>query len=191
MNATHASLLERLRREADPASPDWQRLHDLYVPLVRAWASRNADIAPDADDISQEVFLVLVRELPNFHRRRDGSFRVWLRKVVANRIRSHRRATARAGLPPAEEFLSHLEDPASDLAQQWDRDHDKYLCDRLLAAVQADVAPATFRAFRLFVLEGRSAAQAAAETGLTENAVLVAKSRILKRLREEAADLLS
>ena len=45
--------------------------------------------------------------------------------------------------------------------------------------------------FRRFALEGGSAARVAGELGLSENAVLQAKSRILKRLRTEAGDLLN
>jgi RNA polymerase sigma-70 factor (ECF subfamily) len=51
-------------------------------------------------------------------------------------------------------------------------------------------APATWEAFRRFALEGIPAAQVAAELGLTVNAVTLAKSRVLKRLRKEAGDLL-
>ncbi len=56
--------------------------------------------------------------------------------------------------------------------------------------MQPGFDPTTWEAFRRFAIEGLPAAQVAAELGLTVNAVTLAKSRILKRLREEAGDLL-
>jgi len=45
-------------------------------------------------------------------------------------------------------------------------------------------------AFRRFGVDGVPAGRVAEELGLSENAVFLAKSRVLKRLREEAGDLL-
>ena len=55
--------------------------------------------------------------------------------------------------------------------------------------VQSDFAPATWQAFLRHVLEGKPAAQVAEELGLSLNSVLLAKSRVLKRLRQELAGL--
>ena len=94
------------------------------------------------------------------------------------------------GLDPAVGFLDRLEAPDGDLAREWDQDHDRHVFERLLAIVQPDFHPTTWEAFRRFAMDGLPAAQVAEELGLTENAVLQAKSRILKRLRAEAGDLL-
>lgn len=64
------------------------------------------------------------------------------------------------------------------------------MADRLLALVKPDFAPATWAAFEGLALGQRPAAAVAAELGLTENAVLLAKSRVLRRLRQEAGGLL-
>ena len=55
--------------------------------------------------------------------------------------------------------------------------------------MQGDFAPATWQAFRRHVLEGEPAGQVAEELGLSLNSVLLAKSRVLKRLRQELAGL--
>lgn len=192
MQTTHASLLERLRL-AGPRSSDWGVLQDIYVPLIRHWLARSAELGADADDLAQEVLLVVVKELPSFRRQRDGSFRAWLRQVTVNRVRAWRRERQRrpaVGIDPADEFLSQLEDGDSELSRRWDAEYDRHVFDKLLAVVRPDFEPATWEAFRLFAVEGRKAAEAAAKTGLTENAVLLAKSRVLRRLRQEAAELL-
>ncbi len=51
-------------------------------------------------------------------------------------------------------------------------------------------SPPTWEAFRRFGVDGVPAVQVAEELGLSENAVILAKSRVLKRLRMEAGDLL-
>ncbi|MBX9585172.1 MAG: sigma-70 family RNA polymerase sigma factor [Gemmataceae bacterium] len=187
MSTTPASLLERLKAPA-PTPADWRRLHDLYRPLVRHWAGR-AGLPGEADDIAQEVLIAVFRGLAAFERHRDGAFRAWLRTITVHKVRSHLRA-ARPEVPDAGGFLDRLADPAGDLSREWDRDHDRHVFDELLAAVRPDFTPPTWEAFRLFAVDGRSAAETAAATGLTENAVMLAKSRILKRLREKAAGLI-
>ena len=60
----------------------------------------------------------------------------------------------------------------------------------MLELVEPEFQAKTWQAFRLLVLERRSAAEAAAELGLTVNAVLIAKSRVLQRMRQEADGLI-
>jgi len=50
--------------------------------------------------------------------------------------------------------------------------------------VRQEVAPETYQAFELVALEGLPAADAARLTGLSRNAVYLARKRILARLRE-------
>jgi RNA polymerase sigma-70 factor (ECF subfamily) len=193
MSTTSPSLLERLKR-ARPGSAEWRRLQDIYLPLIRSWLSRVPGLGDEADDLSQEILLVLFRELPTFERRRDGAFRAWLRQITVNRIRAFRRARQKQPLvglgPQAEHLLNQLADPTSELARQWDQDHDTHVIHKLLAVVQVDFEPGTWQAFTRFALDGRPAAEVAGELGATEGAVVKAKSRVLKRLREEARGLL-
>lgn len=58
-----------------------------------------------------------------------------------------------------------------------------------MRAVEADFAPATWAAFRRQILDGRPPREVAAELGLSVNSVLLAKSRVLKRLRAELRGL--
>jgi RNA polymerase sigma-70 factor (ECF subfamily) len=190
VSPTSLSLLNRLQN-AKADAPEWLQLQEIYLPLIRSWLRRIPDIGAEADDLAQEVLVVLIRELPSFERRRDGSFRAWLRKITLNRIRTHqKRQRQRPVTGAADDLLAQLEDPASDLSQQWDRDHDKHVFRKLLALVQADFEPSTWEAFTRFALDGRPAAQVAEELGMSESVVMQAKFRVLKRLREEAGELL-
>src|SRR5271168_123104 len=150
MELTSLSLLHRLRT-AEPDAPDWQRLHQIYFPLIRSWLLRVPGMDREADDLAQEVFVVLLRELPSFERQRDGSFRAWLRQISVNRIREFQRARRRWPLvgtrEETEDLLAQLEDSNSDIARQWDQDHDRHVFQKLLTLVQADFEPKTWQAF--------------------------------------------
>jgi RNA polymerase sigma-70 factor (ECF subfamily) len=193
MNTTSLSLLERLKH-AGPDALEWRRLRDIYSPMIRQWLSRLPHLNHEVDDLTQEVLAVLFRELPSFERRRDGSFRAWLRQITVNRTRAfckaRRKQPLAAGGPETDQLLAQLADPTSELARQWDQDHDKHVFQKLLAIVEGDFEPGTWQAFTRFALEGRPAAQVAAELRVSESAVVQAKFRILKRLREEAGGLL-
>lgn len=193
MNTTSIGLLQRLKH-ARPDALEWRRLRDIYSPMIRQWLSRLPDLHQEVEDLTQEVLVVLFRELPSFERRRDGSFRAWVRQITVNRMRgfwkARRQQPLAMGGPDTEQLLTQLADPTSDLARQWDQDHDKHVFDKLLAVVEGDFEASTWQAFTHFALEGRPAAQVAGELGVTESAVVQSKFRVLKRLREEAGELL-
>ena len=193
MPTTSATLLERLRdaRDADA----WGRLNDLYAPLIRMWAERLGVRGADADDLVQEVLAVVVRRFPEFvHPERPGAFRGWLRAIAANCARTawrDRKFTPKApGGSDFGSYLARLEDPADDLAREWDREHDIHVTRRMLDRIKNDFEEQTWNLFRGFVLEDQTAEQVAAACGTTPNAVYIAKSRVLARLREEAGALL-
>jgi RNA polymerase sigma-70 factor (ECF subfamily) len=188
---TSVSLLERLA--GTPTDDDWRRLLDLYQALLRAWLARAGVRPSDGDDLVQEVLLVVVREIGGFRRRGQGSFRAWLRTILAHRVRDYFRGQKYRPTATGDgDFLrrlDELESPASALSRQWDREHDDHVAASLMGRVQGDFAPTTWQAFRRHVLEGEPAARVAEELGLSLNSVLLAKSRVLKRLRQELAGL--
>jgi RNA polymerase sigma-70 factor (ECF subfamily) len=184
---TSVSLLERLA--GAPTDDDWRRLDDLYRPLLRAWMARAGVPASDIDDLVQEVLLVVVREVAGFERRRQGAFRAWLRTILAHRVRDYFRGERyRPTATGDSDFLrrlDELESPDSALSRLWDREHDEHVAAALMQRVQGDFAPETWQAFRRHALEGESAVRVAEALGLSLNSVLLAKSRVLKRLRQE------
>jgi len=188
---TSASLLERLRTSPDEAA--WRRFDDLYRPLIRRWLLRDPSLREEAEDVIQEIMGVLFRELPAFQRRRNGSFRRWLRTITAHRLgafyRSRKNRPVALGSPLEDSPLMQLADPKSELGRQWDREHDAHVMNRLMELIAPQFEPSTLAAFRRVAVDGISPAQVAEELGLSLNAVLLAKSRVLSRLRQEAKGL--
>jgi RNA polymerase sigma-70 factor (ECF subfamily) len=188
---TPVSLLDRLRLRPDAAA--WQRLVDLYAPLIQNWLRYHALEPQDVEDLVQEVFVVLVRELPQFrHDLRRGAFRRWLRTITVNRLRNFWRALRSHPLANAgnqEKLLDQLEDPHSDLSRFWDQEHDRHVARRLLELLQPEFEPTTWKAFHL-LLEGKSTDEVAGLLGISANAVRIAKSRVLSRFRQEVDGLI-
>ncbi len=188
---TSISLLERLAGQ--PNDDDWRRLVELYDPLLRAWMAQMGVAPSEADDLAQEVLLVVFQEIGTFERRGKGAFGGWLRTILVHRVRDHFRSQKYRPTATGDSAflgrLHELESREGELSQLWDREHDRHVAAALMRRVQGDFAPVTWQAFCLYVLEGQPAAQVAAQLGLSMNSVIVAKSRVLKRLRQELAGL--
>jgi RNA polymerase sigma-70 factor (ECF subfamily) len=188
---TSVSLLERLA--GAPTDDDWRRLDELYRPLLRAWMARAGVAASDVDDLVQDVLVVVVRKIGGFEWRGQGAFRAWLRTILAHRVgdyfRGQKHRPTATGDSDFLHRLDELESPESTLSQLWDRQHDEHVAGSLMRRVEGDFAPMTWQAFRRHVLEEEPAVQVAEALGLSLNSVLLAKSHVLKRLRQELAGL--
>jgi RNA polymerase sigma-70 factor (ECF subfamily) len=181
MYTTQISLLERLRQPGEQAA--WARFVELYTPLLYHWARRAGLQDSDAADLVQDVFTTLVRKLHEFVYDPNKSFRQWLRTVTLNKWRDRlKRAHKLQQLPEAA--LSELAEP-DDADPFWETEFRQHLIRRALEILQAEFQPATWKAFWEFVVCGRPARQVAAELGISENAVYIAKCRVLRRLRED------
>ncbi|MFT3878667.1 MAG: RNA polymerase sigma factor [Gemmatales bacterium] len=191
-NATSLSLLERLRHSPDEAA--WQRFTDIYEPLLKKWLKAQAQSQADIDDIVQDVLLTVFRKLHEFeHNHQAGAFRAWLRITAINRLRLLWREKRPSLESDHQVFFGKLDllaDPHSELSHRWDQEHDAHVAEQLLAQMEQEFAPATWQAFRRQVVDGRPAKETAQEMGLSINAVLIAKSRIMKRLRQLSLGML-
>jgi RNA polymerase sigma-70 factor (ECF subfamily) len=184
---TSPSLLARARANERDA---WVRVVALYSPLVRLWC-RQAGLGPDdTDDVAQEVFASAWAHLVDFRNDRPGdTFRGWLRVITRNAALASLR---RAGRQPRGEGGTAALERLNGLAASTDEETaevDGLYC-RAVAQVRMEFEPVTWRAFWLTVIEGRDTTAVAAEAGVTSAAVRQARSRVLRRLREEMGELL-
>jgi RNA polymerase sigma-70 factor (ECF subfamily) len=191
VNETNLSLLHRASAGDEAA---WAKMVALYQPLIFGWLLRHAVPRQEAADLTQEVLVVIVRELRGFaHAGHPGSFRGWLRAITVNRARAFLRGAARERAAGGEDVLGiieQLEDPHSAVTQAWNAEHDAHVVRQILKLVETDFEPATVRVFHGLVLDEARAAEVAAELGMTVAAAYAAKSRVLRRVRQEADGLL-
>lgn len=184
---TSSAMLRGLRAW-DPSA--WERLVNLYGPLVYRWCRRAGLQPADSRDVGQEVFRAVMRGISQFHRDREGdTFRGWLRAITRNKISDCRRGT-----PPvltgtrAVEGLGVATSPRDDAND--DAAETGIVYRRALELIRGAVEERTWHAFWRVTVEGRPATEVAGELGISPNAVYLAKSHVLRRLREEFADLL-
>lgn len=192
---SEATSISLLGRAADPADSDsWDRLAELYVPLMRRWLVQYDVQRSDADDLIQEVLAVLMQELPQFdHNQRTGAFRSWLRKILVNRLRnlwrSRKYEPQAKGTSSLLEQLHQLEDDKSEQSRIWNADHDQHVMTQLMEAVRPRFHEKTWEAFRRQMFDGQRADVVATELGMPISSVYVARSRVLSTLRREAEGL--
>jgi RNA polymerase sigma-70 factor (ECF subfamily) len=206
--STSPSLLERVKADEGHA---WDRLVGLYAPLVYRWCRRRGLPEQEIADVFQDVFQAVAVHIHGFRRRQAGdTFRGWLRTITQNKVRDHYRKLGRepggagAGGTEAQIMLSRLPDavarsPADELSsssssgsssRSSEEAGDRGLFRRGIELIRGEFEDRTWRAFWLSAVEDRSPAEVALELGMSPGAVRVAKSRVLRRLREELEEIL-
>ncbi len=186
MQTTSPSLLAKLQIPTEERA--WARFVDLYSPLLLYWARQTGFGAHDAEDFVQDVFILLVQKLPEFSYDQTRSFRGWLKTVALNKMRDRQR---RRSVPVAAGGQVDLANVAgsNNVESFWDGEDQRHLVARALQLMRCEFKEATWRACWELVVSTRSAADVGQELGMSENAVYIAKLRVLRRLREELADL--
>lgn len=193
MLETSVSLLDRIAMQGH--SDDWAELLTIYRPFIDQQVRKYPQLWSQADDIAQEIAIVLTRELPKFQRQRTGSFRAWLKQITLHQLQAAHRKLGRQpkcaqGSPSLEMQLAELADDNSLASKRWDDEHDRAVLKRVVEIVSADVNPKHWQAFQAHVLDGEGLSAVSQRLAVSENVVLLAKSRIKQRMRAEMRGLL-
>ena len=188
MDETRLSLIDQLSAGTEDA---WRELDRIYRPLIGYWLGRYGLQQSDVEDLTQEVMVLLAREVAKFeHNGRVGAFRKWLRTITANRahsfIRSGRCRPRVPGSTLFQEIVKQLEDDQSRASIDFDHEHDRHVVRQLLEEVSGSFEASTMQMFQRHVLDGVDAKDVAEELGASPRAVYIAKSRVLRQLRTRA-----
>jgi RNA polymerase sigma-70 factor (ECF subfamily) len=188
---TRITLLERLQQDSTDQGA-WADFVAHYGPAIRDWCRRWQLQDSDAEDVTQMVLIKVAAKLRTFVYDPGRSFRGWLRTLTRHvwcdflAERQHHTGTN------AKVLLRLQSVPArDDLVRSLHDAFDLELVEQASAQVRRRVKPATWEAFRLTALEGLGGAEAAAQVGMQVAAVYMAKSNVLKLLREEVSQLMN
>jgi RNA polymerase sigma-70 factor (ECF subfamily) len=184
--------------EASPAPPEEaagvprsaEEVFRLYGPRVYNLARRMLNSDTDAEDVTQDVLLQVVRKLPTF--RGESAFPTWLHRITVNAALMHRRKKA-----VQEEYRSRepldvvLEEQVPGPVRRWSVNPEAAAQDRetqrLIDAAIAEL-PETYRdVFVLADLEGLPNAEIAEMLGMSESAVKSRLHRARRKLRDALA----
>lgn len=191
---THMSLIEKAQRDEPSA---WELVYTLYTPLIRRWARGIGIQCPhERENVSQEVFAKLVKNLRKFQRREDGgSFRGWLRMITKNHIITHHygdRAMKTVGgsewhrrvheIPFGNQVLNSLLDSVSE-----DNPDEKSIVFRKIVAWVDSYYKKRKRyriVFKRVIIQERPVREVAKDLNVSTNVIYQMKSRILAKIRE-------
>ena len=186
--ATRASLLVRLRDGSDADA--WQEFVRLYAPVIYGFARKRGLQDADAADLMQDV----LRSVSMAMGRLDydpirGTFRGWLFTVTRNKVfnflDSRGRRVQGTGDSRVQQRLEQHADADGTLSADWEADYQRALAAQAMERVKKEFQSATWDAFLLTAVEGRTPAEVSARVGLSVGAIYVAKSRVIARLRQE------
>jgi len=181
-------LILRLPNAADAAA--WDEVVAIYGPLVFRLARRRGLQIADADDLVQDVFAAVAKQIEDWLERTDrGRFRAWVlriaRNIAVNRLSRMPLGGAAIGGGWVCDFV---ETPVrqSELSNQFDLEFQREVFRWAAVQVRTVVSESTWQAFQLTHVDEVPIADAAGQLGISIGAVYIARNRVMKRLRELA-----
>lgn len=183
--STNESLLIRVRDAQDHES--WRMFIDLYMPLVHRYCVSQGLQSADAQDATQEVFVLVSRAIRRFdYDPAKGRFRGWLGKLTFRTIRRQQQndnrpdaAVGEAGDDSAFDQFEGEVDPV------WIEVFNARVCQAALDRIRPEFDTDVWRAFQLTWIDNRSADEAAQAVGRPKSWVYLNKFHVLKRLKQE------
>ena len=174
----------------------WDQFVQIYQPLVFRLARSKGFQEADAHDIVQEVMIAVSKAIHRFEPDPSkGRFRDWLfriaRNLMINFLTRRKYQTLSAGGGLDELLVEHL-DPhgcAIEASKEFELEYRRELFCIAAAKVSHEVRSKTWEAFRLVSVEQRSIEDVANQLNMSTGAVLVARCRVLARLREAVKQL--
>ncbi len=191
---THSTLLIRLRDLDDKEA--WNEFIDRYAPKIYGWCRKYNLQEADAADVTQDVLSRLVKAIRSFAYDRDrGSFRGWLKTITKNLIRDLAQSWTRPGRGSGDTQvlldLQALQGPNAlkNLASELEAEAERELLREAEERVKLRVLPRTWQAYQQSAVHLKPAAEVAKDLAISVADVYVAKSRVIKMIRQEIEKL--
>lgn len=153
-----------------------ESLYVKFAPALLSVCLRYCGNRADAEDVLHDGFIKIIRSLPSFKPRSDGSAVAWMKRIMVNTslnyIRDHAKENRFLDLDPIVERL-----PAEETEEGWfDEYAEKIDPDKVMELICE--LPAGYRAvFNLYVFESYSHKEIAGLLGCSEN---TSKSQLSK-----------
>ena len=187
---TRKTLLLRLR---DPSDQDsWQEFAEIYTPLLFRYCLKRDINKDDAADIIQDVMRSVCLAMHGFeYDPAKGKFKAWLFTALRHAVGRHfRDASKRPVTAKNSGFLRMIEEtPDENQVRDWDREYQRELLSWAIGKVKPEFADRIWTAFEETAINGKKPKEIGPEIGMSVNSVMVAKSRVLKRLREKVRSI--
>lgn len=161
---------------------------DLYTPLIYRYCQKRELSHSDAADISQNVMRKVAGAMQNFqYDPEKGKFKAWLFTTVRHSIIDFYRHQARQPIITNTAHLVQLMDrsPSQSDYDIWEQDYQRQMLAWALEKIKPEFSQRIWSVFEATALKGQRSVDVAEEIGMSDNAIAVAKHRVLKRLKEK------
>lgn len=165
----------------------WSDFCGRYGPILVAFGRRLGLSEADAHDAGQDTLLAFAEAYrQGRYDRSKGRLRTWLYGIATNKIRDMQRARCRERVQhdasDGEAIVDGIADDRS-MSEAWEAEWQRWLLRECVRQVRDEVKPTSMRVFELCVLDHKSIESVADELGMSHEAVLRARSRVLARIR--------
>ncbi len=194
---TRRSLLSRIKNWENQEG--WHDFYNTYWRLVYGVARTAGLTNPEAEDVVQETFLHVAKNIPKFcYDPAVGSFKNWLlhmtRWHIVNQLRKRPKACeplhGNGSTGRQTSTAERVPDPRGGvLDEQYEQAWKRNLQDAALQRVKAQVKPKQYQAFFLYVIKALPMKEITGLLGVTPNQVYLAKLRITRLVAQEAKRL--
>ena len=193
MLTTQLSLLARLSDSDDAIA--WRTFVEIYQPVIYRSLRAKGLQHCDADDVAQQVLISVAKSLAiRPHDPNRALFRTWLSRVIRNaainamqRVHSDQAAGGTQALDAMSAVPERTAETDEDL---FDREQQRQMFHHIAGVIQSEFEASTWQAFWRTMVDGESIEKVAHELGKQVGSVYAARSRIVKRMRQEM-DLLA
>ncbi len=190
--STNLSLLAKVQSNDGHA---WAMLVDLYAPMIYSRCRYVHGLKPgDAENVGQEVFKSVAKSISNFERKREGSFRTWLRIIINNKCKDLFRkktvADAQGGSVALDLIAAVPDSIAEEDAATSELSDRAILMRQAMKEVRNEFSERDWQIFWDIVVEDKDRKDTALKYETSVNAVYLAISRIRKRLKAIFEDLI-
>ena len=166
-----------LVRAAQTDAQAFGALYDRYVQRVYRYCYYRTNHAPDAEDLTAQIFMAALEGLPRY--RQDGHFGGWLFSIARKKVADFHRRTPKGAAQSLEEAV--LPPIHTDLAMEVETSQRR---ERLLKLVQA-LAEDERDLIHLRYVAELSFAEIARTLRKNEEAVKKSLYRLLARLKQQ------
>lgn len=194
---TRTSLLARLKDWDDQAG--WQDFARTYGRLVRGTALKAGLTESEADDVVQETFLAVARNIGSFkYDPARCSFKSWLLLITRQRIvwqLRKRPPAATASGPSADDRTGTStvdripDETGQELEAHWDAEWESNLMAAALESVKKLVKPRQYQIFDLYARQHWPVQDIARTLKINAAQVYLAKHRVGSLLKKELRKL--
>ena len=184
---TTTQVLEDLKA-ADNDELAWQRFCEHFNPVVVNFARRLGLSTTDAEDAAQEAMLAFLKAFRSGkYQREKGRLSNWLfgvaRRVILNFRRDQPLERLIADKTTATSYWDLIQDDGN-IKHSWETEWNRMVLTKCLEQARRELDPKVFKAFELYALSDTPVDKVAQRLSMSRNAVYIAKSRVLSRLRQ-------